>query len=828
MLPTPRPESGPPHAVRRSHGILGLTPSLITFEKATPHHAVHPPRTRRAFRPFFVEFERLQLLDASQGMMPLPLTATAPTDPQALINRLPLVPSTSTDPSSNLDLSANVPASTMTAADSPALPSTSSMLTTDATDVSAGSLPSMALAPTATLESYAPSYSTEFTSNPVNTSAPVTNASSDPSSGSSIQPKPAPVVGTTTDPNNSTVTVTDAAGDTETETVSYTVNPDGTFSYDLILSYSTGTVSDPSAASPTNGASGMFEFSVTDTANSLTIAFSESDKDSYNINETITGGSNNGTWTDSGNDSSNESDSITLNTDGTASETYSDGAHSKENFQLNDTGTASDGGTFTYADGGNTHSDDSDSGDDDSDGTDSETYDENDFGTETASIGETGAGNVVVKGSTTDTQTYDDSLPPAQPGAAAPIEITTTSDDESDNSSYSDSGTYLGAPYTVSDVESDSNKDTNTDTAGSPDHDVFSGKNSDIFKLTLSNFADTGSLSVIPYIETAPGSAPILNGMSTASGTSGPSDSLTENNTSNDTFSGTTDTVGLTVLDETSDSVGTVSDSTSGFDSSGPFDVTGSDTETEDSAAVLGPNGLTDTSDTVTSTPSNEVIQGTIPPEGYNDSAVISNEAYNGLAKAGSDAVAIVLASAMTPEKNSPMTTVGNKKPPYAPPIQPGIAPTAQQLANLQSVQDELDKCWAKAQMGNPPGFGHEEGIWIYMDLKGNIDFRSTPPGAPVKLVPGPGDPTTADTPFGNPPVIPGYFVVGIAHTHVWHSEPSEADIDNAKPTGTTGGVPGIIRFKGGSLVPYGQPRTGGLQGKPGFPPVTNPPPPKP
>ena len=643
------------------------------------------------------------MLDASQAAMALPLTMTAsdPSSFQATLEQLPLVPTTTIDPSSNINVSAPLPSATTAEAGSPNLPSSSSLLQADSTMTSSAPIAPVTLALTSALESYASSVSTAIRSDPGSGSAIVAAPGSGTDSGSSP--------GATADPNAPVVwtkTVTDAAGGTKTESETYTPNPDGTFTFDLSFSYSTGAVSDPGSTAPTNGASESFDFSIIDTATSITISVKETGKDSYNINNTLSGGTNNGSWKDSGTDSSNHSDSVTLNTDGTTSETYSDGAHSTEKFNLNDTGTASDGGTFTYNDGGNSHDDYTDSGGTAADGTVTNTHDQKDFGTETASIGETGAGNLKVSGSTTDTKTYGDSLPLAQAGSGPAVDTVKTTDEESDSSNYSDSGVINGAAYTVSDVRFDTNNDTNTteppSASGITDHDEDSGTNSDTYKLTLTGLAGPSGL----------GPSSVGTGSDSSAG-----GTLTENNTDNGRYSGTTDYNGQTVVGDENKTSDTVTASESGVGSDGAFNVSGGGTESDDILGAFVPGqGLTTTSDTRTATPSNETVTGTIPGDGYNDSAILSTEAYAGLQAALGSANAVVANVTMVPSQDDSANPAGvqtaNANPtagvalaaapkPPAPAPTPGVTPlgSPQQYTTQpswdQTLEDKNLRCHA-------------------------------------------------------------------------------------------------------------------------------------
>ena len=94
-------------------------------------------------------------------------------------------------------------------------------------------------------------------------------------------------------------------------------------------------------------------------------------------------------------------------------------------------------------------------------------------------------------------------------------------------------------------------------------------------------------------------------------------------------------------------------------------------------------------------------------------------------------------------------------------------APTATELLANPVVREALDEAWAASEPGNPEK-RHEEGGWIYMDLKtAEIKIRRAQRGTQAKMI------------LDSPREIPGAIVVGIFHTHPnptaegWYSGPS-------------------------------------------------------
>ncbi len=67
-----------------------------------------------------------------------------------------------------------------------------------------------------------------------------------------------------------------------------------------------------------------------------------------NDNETLTGSSSGGTWTDVGHDHAKSMETATLNYGGVSTLAYSDSTSTSEKTSLNVSGSFSDGGSFSY------------------------------------------------------------------------------------------------------------------------------------------------------------------------------------------------------------------------------------------------------------------------------------------------------------------------------------------------------------------------------------------------------------------------------------------------------------------------------------------------
>lgn len=574
------------------------------------------------------------MLDASQAMsFPLGLTTADLSDPGALMRALPVV-AASPDPSSPVQAVAGLPASVAAVAGLPALPTPAS-LADPATSAASPVLSTMTLAPTSTLSADAASISGSIGGTGGGTGVVLTL------------------------PYNSSRTITDAAGDTETVTVAYNPNPDGTFTFIFSLTYSYGTPPAPRSpiaddATNTNGGSGSFTFTITAGLDSITFAEDQTDSDSYNIDEALTGASSSGTFTDSGHDSSNSHDSITFKDDGTGSETYSSGSKSSDRYALSLTGTTADGKTFTETDGGSDSSSYSDAGTVAGDGSGSDTHQEDDTSTETATLGESGNGWDVTSTST-ETVGYHDGNP-AVPGATGPaLDVATTTDLGNDWSLVKGSGTINGASFTVRDKETDSYDNSDTLTTGAatgPTEDrTLGGSNSATFNLTLNGVADTIA-------------APIpLGGYGVALPPTATTDDLTETNTSSSSYhehvTVAPDATGVAIT--TSDNGGTTSwsDNESGDNPAGPFSLTVSQTTTGDVTATSSPTGVTITGSTQTTTPDNVTQTGTIDPSSplmITASAITMMASTGNISTASSDLATALSTITVPPMQTQPAT----------------------------------------------------------------------------------------------------------------------------------------------------------------------------
>jgi hypothetical protein len=136
-------------------------------------------------------------------------------------------------------------------------------------------------------------------------------------------------------------------------------------------------------------------------------------------------------------------------------------------------------------------------------------------------------------------------------------------------------------------------------------------------------------------------------------------------------------------------------------------------------------------------------------------------------------------------------------------------APRVRDLLNEFLVQQALEQAWQDS-LPNDPAQRHEEGGWVYTDIKtGGLIIRRAPAG------------TQATLDLSTPPIVPGAVVVATFHTH---PHPSAAGWDPGPSPGDTFsahlfGVPCIIRADNGIHTTGPDSRRGGLSGGPGFPP---------
>ncbi|MCP3998835.1 MAG: hypothetical protein GY722_27750, partial [bacterium] len=135
--------------------------------------------------------------------------------------------------------------------------------------------------------------------------------------------------------------------------------------------------------------------------------------------------------------------------------------------------------------------------------------------------------------------------------------------------------------------------------------------------------------------------------------------------------------------------------------------------------------------------------------------------------------------------------------------------PGPEELLRKQEVLNALNSAWADSEPFDPASH-HEEGGWIFMNPYGGaIETRRAPP------LPLPRGRSRID--LRNPPLIEGFYLVAMFHTHPaaeyiqegnkfyeteYFPEPSPHD----KLIAAFNGVPGIVRNKNGH-APYGTPR---------------------
>jgi hypothetical protein len=140
--------------------------------------------------------------------------------------------------------------------------------------------------------------------------------------------------------------------------------------------------------------------------------------------------------------------------------------------------------------------------------------------------------------------------------------------------------------------------------------------------------------------------------------------------------------------------------------------------------------------------------------------------------------------------------------------MNPPAAPTVGELTNDPVVRAALEHAWTASRADDPLA-RHEEGGWVYFDpTTAVIHVRHATAGG------------TADLDLGNPPDIPGAFVVATFHTHPnpasegWKTGPSDSDTSSAWDLG----VPCIIRAEDGIHTTGPDSRRGGLTGPAGYP----------
>lgn len=139
----------------------------------------------------------------------------------------------------------------------------------------------------------------------------------------------------------------------------------------------------------------------------------------------------------------------------------------------------------------------------------------------------------------------------------------------------------------------------------------------------------------------------------------------------------------------------------------------------------------------------------------------------------------------------------------------PTQAPTASELLNDPIVQQALAAAWNDSE-ADDPAHRHEEGGWIYMDLRtGRLVTQRAIRGA------------ASGIDLCRPPLVSESLIVGKFHTHPnptvegWDPGPSGQD----RVIDARHGVPDLIRADTGTYCSGPSSRRGGLSGGPGFPP---------
>jgi hypothetical protein len=123
-------------------------------------------------------------------------------------------------------------------------------------------------------------------------------------------------------------------------------------------------------------------------------------------------------------------------------------------------------------------------------------------------------------------------------------------------------------------------------------------------------------------------------------------------------------------------------------------------------------------------------------------------------------------------------------------------------------VQKAVEQAWIDS-LPDDPGKRHEEGGWIYMNLKtGQLVVGRAAHGLQAELE------------IGDPPLLPDCVIVATFHTHPnraaegWELGPSDTDEEVLAQLG----VPGLIRAEDGIHTAGLDSRRGGLAGGPGYP----------
>lgn len=488
---------------------------------------------------------------------------------------------------------------------------------------------------------------------------------SDSGSGSG---SPDPIV-----PFSGTVTVSDDAGGSVSETVTTTLRDDGGFTLSVTLSQTYGDQPGPDSGPDANGdintnggsASMTISFDVGLTAVVATMV--EDDSDTFSDHETLAGSSGGGSWNASGQDKFHQSETVTLNADGTGSVSDSTDSTSTDKYNLALTSTASDGHTFTYADSGKDKLTADDSESQGAAGNDSASINDDVHSTETTTEGESGGG-LSVSGTSTETVDLADQ---GSDRDGTMTDTQTNTNDGTDSSTYQDAGTLSdGASFNVSDKQSDKydDSDTTTDGSASGASEVVSqgGTNSDELKLSLSGVNDSSGSS---YGSGSSSGSSSGSGFDSGPTDSGTSDNITEINSSSGTYNDQEtikpDAGGTLVITTENDETSTFSDAESGTDLGGPFSETASGTGSVQLGETQGPSGFAITGDTLTSSPPNLTQSGTLPeygnaPEIEADLPHIIEPAYQPI----SQDVPAILATMATAQAAAPTPASPDPTPP--------------------------------------------------------------------------------------------------------------------------------------------------------------------
>ena len=498
--------------------------------------------------------------------------------------------------------------------------------------------------------------------------------SSGSSSGSGLSPSldPGPSGGNGSSPLvpfSGTVTATDGAGNSVSETVTSGPTDDGGFSLTVTLS---DTYGNSASATPddNNGTSSLtITFVVTPTSAVATLL--EDDSDTFKDSETLTGPSGGGSWSSSGTSHFHEDETVTVMPDGTASVVDAEKSNATDKYKLSLTKTTANGLTFTDDDSGTDQTSSDDSQSLDTQGGDTESNHDEVHSTETTTEGESGGG-LTESGTSTEAVDFidDESVKLGQYN-----ETQSTTDDSNDSANYHNAGpTGDGGSFDVTDGQKDKYNDSDVITYGTgintTDHETQQGSNNDIFSLTLSNVPDDSG-----------------SGSGSGSGDGGTTDNITVSNsfdgTNHEDDTTTTDANGAVTASDEDDSTATTSASDSGSDPAGPFSESHSGTVTDEVTGIVDASGYHETGETTTSTPPNGTSSGTLPssPTFSTDIRNITESAY----QFNFEDVAAVVASLLT------STQAAAPPAPVDPPTEQRVKDTIDFKNALAALQKNAD-----------------------------------------------------------------------------------------------------------------------------------------